>query len=101
VIALTLCIAPASSIAIYARSNPVLPNLSARCCRPRSPPTSPIPGPSTRIRRFEADDGLQAALHTPAWVRTHPDQARLLLLYDRKDFLHGKCRQNCTDVSSK
>jgi AcrR family transcriptional regulator len=37
-----------------------------------------------------ADDGLRAALHTPAWVRTHPDQARLLLLYDRKDFLHGE-----------
>src|SRR6476659_3399888 len=37
-----------------------------------------------------ADDGLGAALHTPAWVRKHPDQARLLLLYDRKDFLQGE-----------
>jgi len=37
-----------------------------------------------------ADDGLAAALHTPAWVRKHPDQARLLLLYDRKDFLQGE-----------
>jgi AcrR family transcriptional regulator len=35
-------------------------------------------------------DGLGAALHTPAWVRKHPDQARLLLLYDRKDFLQGE-----------
>lgn len=36
-----------------------------------------------------AGDGLRAALHTPAWVRKHPDQARLLLLHDRQDFLHG------------
>jgi AcrR family transcriptional regulator len=39
---------------------------------------------------LEANDGLQAALHTPAWVRKNPDQARLLLLYDRRDFLHGE-----------
>src|SRR5262245_1241779 len=39
---------------------------------------------------LEAGDGLRAALHTPAWVRKHPDNARLLLLYDRKDFLQGK-----------
>ena len=38
----------------------------------------------------EAGDGLAAALHTPAWVRKHPDRARLLLLHDRKDFLHGE-----------
>jgi AcrR family transcriptional regulator len=35
-------------------------------------------------------DGLRAALHTPQWVRKHPDEARLLLLYDRKDFLKGE-----------
>jgi AcrR family transcriptional regulator len=39
---------------------------------------------------LEAADGLKAALHTPAWVRKNPDQARLLLLYDRKDFEHGE-----------
>jgi AcrR family transcriptional regulator len=39
---------------------------------------------------LEANDGLQAALHTPAWVREHPEQARVLLLYDRKDFLNGE-----------
>src|SRR5215813_4556503 len=39
---------------------------------------------------LEAGDGLKAALHTPAWVRKHPDQARLLLLYDRNDFAHGE-----------
>jgi len=38
----------------------------------------------------EAGDGLAAALHSPAWVRKHPDRARLLLLHDRKDFLHGE-----------
>lgn len=39
---------------------------------------------------LDADAGLRAALHTPAWVRKHPDEARLLLLYDRKDFLKGE-----------
>lgn len=38
---------------------------------------------------LEASDGLRAALHTPAWVRKHPDLACLLLLHDRKDFLKG------------
>jgi AcrR family transcriptional regulator len=39
---------------------------------------------------FDAGDGLQAALHTPVWVRANPDSGRLLLLYDRKDFVHGE-----------
>ena len=39
---------------------------------------------------LEAGDGLQAALHTPAWARAHPDNARLLLMYDRKDFVQGE-----------
>jgi AcrR family transcriptional regulator len=39
---------------------------------------------------LEAGDGLRAALHTPAWVRAHLDNARLLLLYDRKDFVQGE-----------
>jgi AcrR family transcriptional regulator len=39
---------------------------------------------------LEAGDGLAAALHTPAWVRKNPDRASLLLLHDRKDFLHGE-----------
>ncbi len=39
---------------------------------------------------IDAGDGLQAALHTPAWVREHPDEARLLLLYHRDDFVHGE-----------
>jgi AcrR family transcriptional regulator len=42
---------------------------------------------------LDARDGLAAALHTPAWVRKHPDEARLLLLYDRKDFVHGEWPQ--------
>ncbi|HEY4470240.1 MAG TPA: hypothetical protein VGN21_03645, partial [Stellaceae bacterium] len=37
----------------------------------------------------DAGDGLRAALHTPQWVRTHLDEARLLLLYHRDDFLQG------------
>ena len=42
---------------------------------------------------LEAGDGLRAALHTPNWVRKRPDLARLLLLYDRKDFLQGEWPQ--------
>ena len=36
-----------------------------------------------------AGDGLAAALHTPAWVRANLDAGRLLLLYDRRDFVSG------------
>ena len=38
---------------------------------------------------LDAGDGLGAALHTPAWVRDHPDEARLLLLHHRDDFIGG------------
>jgi AcrR family transcriptional regulator len=37
----------------------------------------------------EAGDWLGAALHTPAWARLHLDDARLLLLYSRHDFVQG------------
>jgi AcrR family transcriptional regulator len=39
---------------------------------------------------LDAGDGLRAALHTPAWARAHLDHARLLLLYDRRDFVQGE-----------
>jgi AcrR family transcriptional regulator len=39
---------------------------------------------------LDASDGLRAALHTPAWVRVHLENARLLLLYDRRDFVQGE-----------
>jgi AcrR family transcriptional regulator len=39
---------------------------------------------------LDAGDGLRAALHTPVWVRAHLEEARLLLLYDRKDFVTGE-----------
>jgi AcrR family transcriptional regulator len=42
---------------------------------------------------LDAGDGLRAALHTPAWVRAHLDNARLLLLYDREDFVQGEWPQ--------
>ena len=38
---------------------------------------------------IEAGDGLAAALHTPAWARRNLDDARLLLLYSRHDFVQG------------
>jgi AcrR family transcriptional regulator len=41
------------------------------------------------VRAIEAGDGLGAALHTPAWVRLNMDDARLLLLYSRHDFVQG------------
>jgi AcrR family transcriptional regulator len=41
----------------------------------------------------ESGDALAAALHTPAWARKNLDQARLLLLYDRRDFVAGEWPQ--------
>jgi AcrR family transcriptional regulator len=41
------------------------------------------------VAAIEAGDGLRAALHTPAWSRRRMDDARLLLLYSRHDFVHG------------
>jgi AcrR family transcriptional regulator len=38
---------------------------------------------------IDAGDGLAAALHTPAWARLHLDDARLLLLFSRHDFVQG------------
>ncbi len=38
----------------------------------------------------DAGDALAAALHTPVWVRQNLDQAKLLLLYDRRDFVAGE-----------
>jgi AcrR family transcriptional regulator len=39
---------------------------------------------------LDAGDGLRAALHMPAWARSHLDEARMLLLYNRRDFVHGE-----------
>jgi AcrR family transcriptional regulator len=39
---------------------------------------------------LDAGDGLGAALHVPAWARSHLDDARMLLLYNRHDFVHGE-----------
>jgi AcrR family transcriptional regulator len=41
------------------------------------------------IDAMEVADTEAAVLHTPAWVREHPTEARLLLLYRREDFLAG------------
>ena len=41
------------------------------------------------VAAIEAGDGLAAALHTPAWARLNLEDARLLLLYDRQDFVEG------------
>lgn len=39
------------------------------------------------LRRLETGGLLAAALHTPAWVRAHPREARLLLLHRREDLV--------------
>src|ERR1700688_3020109 len=44
------------------------------------------------VAAIEAGDGLKAALHTPAWARRHLDDARLLMLYSRHDFVQGDWR---------
>ena len=41
------------------------------------------------VAAIDAGDGLAAALHTPAWARRHLDDARLLLLYSRHNFVQG------------
>jgi AcrR family transcriptional regulator len=41
------------------------------------------------VAAIEAGDGLRAALHVPAWSRLHMDDARLLLLHSRHDFVGG------------
>jgi AcrR family transcriptional regulator len=41
------------------------------------------------VAAIDAGDGLAAALHTPAWARLHLDDARLLLLFSRHDFVQG------------
>jgi len=41
------------------------------------------------VAAIKADDGLTAALHTPVWVRSHLDDARVFLLHHRDDFVHG------------
>jgi AcrR family transcriptional regulator len=46
---------------------------------------------------LDAGDGLLAALHTPAWVREHLNEGRLLLLYHRDDFVQGEWPQSLAD----
>lgn len=41
------------------------------------------------VAAIKAGDGLAAALHTPAWSRSNLEDARLLLLYSRHDFVQG------------
>jgi AcrR family transcriptional regulator len=46
---------------------------------------------------LDAGDGLRAALHTPVWVRANPADARLLLMYDRRDFVQGEWPEELRD----
>jgi AcrR family transcriptional regulator len=42
------------------------------------------------VAAIECGDGLAAALHMPTWVRRNLDDARLLMLYSRHDFVSGE-----------
>jgi AcrR family transcriptional regulator len=41
------------------------------------------------LAAIDHDDGLGAALHIPRWAREHLEDARLLLIYSRHDFVEG------------
>jgi AcrR family transcriptional regulator len=41
------------------------------------------------VAAIEAGNGLEAALHMPRWARAHFDDARILLVYSRHDFVQG------------
>lgn len=49
---------------------------------------------------LDAGDALRAALHTPVWAREHPDEARLLLLYHRDDFVQDKWPEALRDAAA-
>jgi AcrR family transcriptional regulator len=41
------------------------------------------------LKALDQGEGLQAALHTSRWVRRHPAEARILLLYRREELVSG------------
>lgn len=41
------------------------------------------------LQLLKKGDGLEAALYTPQWVRAHPAEARILLLYRREELVRG------------
>lgn len=54
-----------------------------------------LAGPEAR------EAGLEAALHTPRWVRAHPVPARLLLLHHREDFVAGEWPAEVVDRATE
>ena len=42
------------------------------------------------VAAIDDDNGLAAALHTPRWAREHLQDARLLLIHSRHDFVEGE-----------
>jgi AcrR family transcriptional regulator len=42
------------------------------------------------VAAVDAGNWLEAALHTPVWVRQHLNEARLLLLHNKDDFVQGE-----------
>jgi AcrR family transcriptional regulator len=42
------------------------------------------------LELLKGDDGIEAALYTPRWARSHPEQGRLLLLYRQEELTWGR-----------
>ena len=53
------------------------------------------------LKILENGDGLNAALHTPRWVRLHPAGARILLLYRREELADGNWANNLKEKARR
>ncbi|MDQ5985357.1 MAG: hypothetical protein CSYNP_01066 [Syntrophus sp. SKADARSKE-3] len=53
------------------------------------------------IELLEKDEGLEAALHTPRWVRTHPAGSRIILLYRREELVDGEWPDGLKDRAAR
>ncbi len=50
---------------------------------------------------LENGNGLDAALHTPRWVRLHSAEARILLLYRREELAEGSWTKNLQEKTRR
>jgi len=57
------------------------------------------------LSTLEKGEGIEAALHTPRWVRRHPAEARILLLYRREELVVGswpeELKARALDIASR
>ncbi|MBI5119249.1 TetR/AcrR family transcriptional regulator [Candidatus Poribacteria bacterium] len=50
---------------------------------------------------LKSGDGLRASLYTPSWVRSHVNEGRLLLLYEREYLISGEWPQEVRDHAAQ